>query len=57
MKKVSLTIVVQNEEEAQSLARQMEKSYIAQQGLYVLDCGSVEKLSEEETEIVISELS
>jgi hypothetical protein len=55
MKKVSLSIVV-HDEEAQVISRQMEKSFIAQEGIFTLECGHVEDLTDEELEEVKSQV-
>lgn len=56
MKKVTLTVAVRNETDANYLARQMEKSMIAQEGLYTLSCGHIEDLTKDEKELVEGEL-
>ena len=56
MKKVAISIVVKTEVDAKILAREMEKSYIAQQGVYTLVCGDIEDLTEDEKHLVFSEV-
>ena len=42
MKKVTLTIVVRDQHEANYVANEMENSPLAQEGLYTLVCGDIE---------------
>ncbi len=56
MKKVTLTVVVEDTTDANILANEMCKSHIAQQGVYTLTCGYIEDLTDEEQELVDSEL-
>jgi hypothetical protein len=56
MKKVTLTVVVRDEDEGNALARQMEKSPIAQEGIFTLTCGDVQDLTEEERDEVESQV-
>jgi hypothetical protein len=56
MKKVVLEIVVRDENDARQLAKEMENSYIAQQGVFTLTCGDIQELSEEDKEEVFSQI-
>jgi hypothetical protein len=56
MKKVVLEIVVRDEVEAKSLSREMEKSYIAQQGIFTLTCGDIQDLTDSDREEVLSQI-
>ena len=56
MKKVTLTIVARNDEQAAAIADMMEDSHIAQQGLFCLACGTIEKLTGDEEWEVLSQL-
>jgi hypothetical protein len=56
MKKVTLTVVVRDDEDASNVANMMENSIVAQQGLFVLACGTIEKLTGDEEEFILSEL-
>lgn len=55
MKKVTLTIVVEDERDANILAKDMCNSYIAGQGIYTLECGGISNLTEEEEQEVKSQ--
>ena len=57
MRKVVLEIIVNDDDEAQSIARNMENSFIAQEGLYTLSCGSIEKITENELESFEDEIT
>ena len=56
MKKVVLEIVVRDEDEANALAREMENSFIAQQGVFTLTCGDIQDLNEDEKDEVLSQV-
>ena len=51
MKKVKLTIVT-DFYDAETVASIMEKSYVAQQGIFTLECGSISNLTKDEFEDV-----
>lgn len=48
--------VVAREEDVDEIAREMEKSHIAQMGFYTFDCGGVEDLADEDLDFIIDEL-
>ena len=54
MKKVKLTIVT-DFYDAETVASIMEKSYVAQQGIFTLECGSISNLTKDEFEDVVSQ--
>jgi hypothetical protein len=54
-KKVTLTIVVEDEADANILAKEMTNSYIAQQGIFTLECGGIYDLTAEDKEEVESQ--
>ena len=56
MKKVTLTVVVTDETEANGLARQMSKSHLAQEGIFTLECGGIDDLTEDELDEVFSQV-
>lgn len=56
MKKVTLTVVVADIDDAKHLARDMEKSSLAQEGVYTLTCGDIQDLTSDEKELVESEI-
>jgi len=56
MKKVILEIVVRDEDEARGLARQMENSMIAQEGIFTLTCGDIQDLTEDDLNEVRSQV-
>jgi len=55
LRKVELTIIAHNDE-AQIIARNMEDSFIAQEGLYTLSCGNIETINNDELELFIDEI-
>lgn len=55
MKKVTITVVCPDFE-APVVAKIMENSHIAQEGIYTLACGHIEDLTEEETKEVKSQV-
>jgi hypothetical protein len=55
LKKVSISVVV-HEEEAQVVSRMMEKSMVAQEGIFTLECGHIEELTDDELEEVQSQV-
>jgi len=55
LRKIDLTIIAHGDE-AQMIARNMENSFIAQEGLYTLTCGSIDTITDEELELFIDEL-
>ena len=55
MKKVTITVVVRDEE-ADMVSKDMERSHIAQDGVYTLACGHIEDLTPEELEEVKSQV-
>lgn len=52
MKKVTLTVVVRNEDDAKTVADQMEDSPLAQMGIYTIACGHIQNLTEFDIEEV-----
>jgi hypothetical protein len=56
MKKVVLEVVVRDEDEGRALAREMENSHVAGQGIFTLTCGDIQDLSEDEKEEVLSQI-
>lgn len=56
MKKVTLTIVVRNQNLAEDVAIEMENSPLAQDGLYTLECGLIEDLKHWEEQEVLSQI-
>ncbi len=55
LKKVTLEVIVK-EEFADSVSKEMERSHLAQEGVYTLNCGGVSDLTKEELEEVESQV-
>ena len=49
MKKVTLTVIT-HDKDANVIAREMEKSYVAQLGIFTLACGDIQNLTKEDKE-------
>ena len=49
MKKVTLTVIA-HDKDANVIAREMEKSYVAQLGVFTLACGDIQSLTKEDEE-------
>jgi hypothetical protein len=56
LRKVELTIIAADDDEAQIIARNMENSFIAQEGLYTLSCGNIESVNDEDLNMFIDEV-
>lgn len=56
MQKVVLEIIVNDDDEAKTIAHNMENSFIAQEGLYTMSCGSIEPITEMELDSFESEI-
>lgn len=56
LKKVTLTVVVRDINDANILAKEMVDTYIAGEGLYTLVCGDIRSLTTQEEELMADQL-
>jgi len=56
MKKVTLTIIVTDDSEAQIVASQMTSSMIAQEGFFTLECGGISDLTQSDKDSLFDQV-
>jgi len=56
MKKVTISVIARTEDEAKSIAYLMESSDISEAGVYCIECGAITDITEEERELVLSQV-